>query len=127
MFTIFAADGYSSCVRAANVRVHLHIHMRMHVPHMATTLEIWSALPHSGLIRQSLVRRQHLGQLLPELSLDDALCLTGWGCLVSGSFSSHFSLAPFPMMQVEWEPLELRRVESVKTVTRSARQRERSQ
>lgn len=80
---------------------HLHTNMRRHIPHMATTLEIWSARPHSALIRQSLVRRQHLGQLLPEepfLSESDSSPLLGWVCLVSRGFSSHSSLAPLPMM-----------------------------
>lgn len=82
----------------------LHIHMRMHVPQKATTLEIWSALPHSGLIRQSLVCRQHLGQLLPELLLSVTLCFSGWVCLVSWCFSSHSSLWPFPiMLSLVWQ------------------------
>lgn len=74
----------------------LRKHNWMQVPHMATTLEIWSALPHSGLIRQSLVCKQHLGQLLPELLLSVASCLRGWVCV--GCFSSHSSLSPLPMM-----------------------------
>lgn len=77
----------------------LHVHIRMHIPHMATTLEIWSALPHSGLIRQSLVFRQHVGQ--PPFFvflLSVSSCFLGWVCLVSWCFSSHSSLAPFPMM-----------------------------
>lgn len=70
----------------------------MHDPQKATTLEIWSARPHSGLIKQSLVRKQHVGQLLPELLLSVTSCFSGWVCLVSCCFSSHTSLVPFPMM-----------------------------
>lgn len=78
--------------------IFLHIHMRMQLPQKATTLEICSARPHSGLIRQSRVCRQHLGQLLPELLLSGSLYLCGWVCLVSECLSSHSSPWPFPMM-----------------------------
>lgn len=88
--------------------IFLHIHMRMQLPQKATTLEICSARPHSGLIRQSRVCRQHLGQLLPELLLlSVSLYLCGCVCLVSECFSFHSSLWPFPMM-----PLFLRAKEA---------------
>lgn len=39
--------------------LNLHVHMRIHMPHMAMTLAMLSALPHSGLITHLLVLMQH--------------------------------------------------------------------
>lgn len=76
---------------------HLQTHMRMHIPHQATTLEICSARPHSLLIRQSLVFRQHVGQLRPEPRLSEAWWRSGWLCLVSTGSSLHSWLSPLAM------------------------------
>lgn len=80
-----------------------YVHMPMHIPHMAMTLEIWSALPHSGLIRQFFVCKQHLGQLLPELLPSVSLFFWGWVCIVSWCFPSHSSLSPPPIF-LEYVP-----------------------
>lgn len=85
----------------------LHVHMPMHMPHIAMTWEMCSARPHSGLMIQFLVLMQHFLQPFspesePERCLSESVlgCLfSGWDCVVSGCFSCQSkSLAPFPMM-----------------------------
>lgn len=77
----------------------IYIHMRIHMPHIAMTLEMFRALPHSLLIRQFLVPIQHFIQPFSEDLLSDLLgVFSGCVCFVSGCFSSQSSVAPFPMM-----------------------------
>lgn len=52
----------TACVLAS--LKYLQTNMRMHIPHMAQTLAIWRARPHSPLITQFLVFRQHVLQPL---------------------------------------------------------------